>query len=265
MSPRGRRSPNRPARLHVTAIQEDSGDLLLDGEQAHYVRNVLRLGVGDSLLLFDGSGWEYPAAVSTASPQAVSLRVSAPRRGIQEPPVRVSLGACLLKAQKMDLVVQKSVELGVHEVIPVLSSRSVRTLEGERVGKRLQRWRKIAQEASRQCGRSRVPEVGAVVTLAELLERGVPADLKILFTTTGAPWPARVPGQGAGPPEQILALTGPEGGFSGEEETLALDAGFSPVRLGPRTLRAETAAILAVGLLQYAFGDLGPRVPGENP
>jgi len=248
----------------VDEIQEDSDGILLDGARAHYIRDVLRLGVGDALILFDGSGWEYPATVSAASAQAVSLRVSTPRQGIQEPPVRVTLGVCLLKAQKMDLVVQKSVELGVHEIIPVLAGRSIRTLEGERVEKRLQRWRKIAQEASRQCGRSRVPEVGSVVTLPALLERNIPADLKLLFTAHGEARPSFLPGEGERPPERILALTGPEGGFSGEEEALALEAGFSPVRLGPRTLRAETAAILAVGLLQYAIGDLGPRVLREN-
>jgi len=259
--------PTRAPRLHVSALPRGEEELVLDREKAHYVRDVLRLGAGDSLVLFDGSGWDYPATVALASPRDVRLRVLEPRRGMQEPPVRLSLGVCLLKAQKMDWVVQKTVELGVHEILPLVSRRSVTTLEGERSEKRQERWQKIAQEACRQCGRSRVPEVHPVGALADLLGRGPEADLRLLFTAEGAvPLDSLPDGDGgARPLERIVAVTGPEGGFSREEERLALGAGFVPVGLGPRTLRAETAAILGAGLVQYAFGDLGARGSRGRP
>jgi len=259
------RPSKRSRRLHVPALGRDAEEVSLSAEQTHYVRTVLRLSRGDELTLFDGTGLEYPAVVSESSPRGVRLAVSPPRAGLREPPVPVILGVGLLKAQKMDLVVQKTVELGVQTIVPLASDRSVRTLDKERGSEKRARWEKIAREASRQCGRCRVPEVRPVATLDEVLAGVCAGDLRLLFTMPAAASLETIRGDGPGRPERILALTGPEGGFSPEEASRSLEAGFLPVNLGPRTLRAETAAILAVGLIQYRFGDLGGPASSREP
>jgi 16S rRNA (uracil1498-N3)-methyltransferase len=241
----------------VQDIEQDSRTLSLDRELIHYVRDVLRLGHGDELVLFDGSGHEYTANISETSPRSVCLEISGQRAGLEEPPVRLILGLGLLKAQKMDLVVQKCVELGVHRVIPLISERAVSSPDLQRGLEKLNRWKKIAREASRQCGRCRLAEISPVVSLDEFLAEAAVADLRLLFTVREAGSLDRIQRREDERPQQVFFLTGPEGGFSRQEEERATGKGFVPVGLGPRTLRAETAAILAAGLLQYRFGDLG--------
>jgi 16S rRNA (uracil1498-N3)-methyltransferase len=249
-------SASRPGRLFVRDVPPEPGELALDKDQAHYLRNVLRMGPGDDLVLFDGSGWEYPASISQTSSNSVKLQVSGRREGLQEPPVQLTLGLGLLKAQKMELVIQKCSELGVHRICPVSCQRAVRSMKESRSAERKKRWEKIAREASRQCGRNRVAEIRPVIALDEVGEEVRHADLALLFSTREGKPLGRIAEGVSGAPERIFALTGPEGGFSREEEERLLQAGFIPARLGPRTLRAETAAIMAVGLLQYRFGDL---------
>lgn len=246
---------NSTRRLHVPDLESQAGEIRLGAEESHYLRNVLRLSCGDELLLFDGSGLEYPAVVSGTSGGGVRLALRDPRKGLAESPVRVILCVGLLKAQKMDLVVQKSVELGVHEIVPLATERAVRALDAAAAESRRGRWAKIAREASRQCGRCAIPEIRPVASLGDAVSGFEPTDLCILFSTRqgGSLETIRAV---HGAPKRIFALTGPEGGLTPDEEERLLAAGFLPVTLGPRTLRAETAAVLAVGLLQHRFGDL---------
>jgi len=254
------RAGRRSYRLFVQNIEHDSRTVSLDRELSHYVRDVLRLGYGDELILFDGSGQEYTASISETCPRSVCLEISGQRAGLEEPPVRLILGLGLLKAQKMDLVVQKCVELGVHTVVPLISERAVSSPDLPRGLEKRNRWEKIAREASRQCGRCRLAEISPVVSLGEFLSKAAVADLRLIFTVREAGSLDLIQGRENERPQQVFFLTGPEGGFSRQEEERAVEEGFVPVGLGPRTLRAETAAILAAGLLQYRFGDLG----GQN-
>lgn len=231
---------------------------MLEGPSKRYVRDVLRMGPGDSIVLFDGSGMEYPSTIVEASQRRVTLRIAGKQPGKADSPLHIRVGIGLLKANKMDLVIQKITELGVQEVFPVQVSRAVPALGPDRGARRRERWQTIAREASRQCGRSTVTEVGPIVSLDELFRTAEDADLSLLFTTKEA-LAHPLPSLGAGRPRRLVLLLGPEGGLSEEEEEAALEKGFLPVGLGPRVLRAETAAILAVGLVQYLFGDLGGR------
>jgi 16S rRNA (uracil1498-N3)-methyltransferase len=157
----------------------------------------------------------------------------------------------------MDLVIQKISELGVQEVSPVAARLTVPALDPDRAEQRRERWRTIAREASRQSGRSTVADVGQVLSLDEFMAKSGDADISLILTPeAGRPLDELAKQQGRRP-GRVLLLVGPEGGFSPEEERIAQEQGFLPVGLGPRVLRAETAAILAVGLVQYAFGDLG--------
>jgi len=249
----------------------DTGlDVVLRGPSKRYVRDVLRMGRGDSLVLFDGSGMEYPSKIIEATARNVTLRVLGKRQGRSESPIHIRVGIGLLKANKMDLVIQKVSELGVREVCPVAVGRAVPALGPDRAEQRRQRWQTIAQEASRQSGRSTVADIRQVSSLDEFVGRAGDADISLLFTPEAGRPLDELAAQQDKRPGRLLLLVGPEGGFSPEEEQIAQGQGFLRVGSGPRVLRAETAAILAVGLVQYAFGDLGgnqsdvPRQTHEN-
>ncbi|HSM92707.1 MAG TPA: RsmE family RNA methyltransferase, partial [Anaeromyxobacteraceae bacterium] len=158
----------------------------------------------------------------------------------------------LAKGEKIDLVVQKATELGVARIVPWEAARSVVRLEGERAEERARRWRRIAEEAARQCGRADVPEVRAPASLGELAAELPPGFLPILFHGEGSVPIARLPAAGG-----VVAIVGPEGGLTPAELGALERAGAVRASLGPRTLRAETAAIAAVALLQARYGDMG--------
>ena len=262
------RRPCAARRLFVPEISDTGLDVVLRGPSKRYVRDVLRMGPGDSLVLFDGSGMEYPSRIIEATPRNVTLRILGKQQGRSESPIHIRVGIGLLKANKMDLVIQKISELGVQEVCPVAARRAVPALDPDRAEQRRERWQTIAQEASRQSGRSTVADVGQVLSFDEIVGRSGDADISLLFTTEAARPLDELAKQQDRRPGRILLLVGPEGGFSPEEERTAQGKGFLPVGLGPRVLRAETAAILAVGLVQYTFGDLGGNqgdVPPTDP
>ena len=247
----------------------DTGlDVVLRGPSKRYVRDVLRMGRGDSLVLFDGSGMEYPCRIIEATERKVTLRILSKHPGKSDSPIHIRVGIGLLKANKMDLVIQKVSELGVQEVCPVAARRAVPALDPDRAEQRRERWQTIAREASRQSGRSTVADVGQVSSLDEFVGQSGDANISLLFTPEAARPLDELAKQQDSRPGRVLLLVGPEGGFSPEEEQIAKGQGFLPVGMGPRVLRAETAAILAVGLVQYAFGDLGGSqgdVPPNDP
>ena len=228
--------------------------VLDDPAELRHLTRVLRLKPGDPVLLFDGEGQEYPAAIKrlTASQAFFALtRESAIE--IPEPPLRIILGIGLLKSAKLEWLIQKATELGVGEIIPFHSLRVVPRPEEAAARNRLGRWEKIAAEAAKQCRRSRIPRIHPPRPFAEAL--AVFPECQRIFLwekekdrtlkeALNFPSPA------------VYALVGPEGGFSAEEAQRAEAAGFSPVRLGPRILRAETAGLVIVALLQFLRGDL---------
>ncbi|MEW6440978.1 MAG: 16S rRNA (uracil(1498)-N(3))-methyltransferase [bacterium] len=265
--PRAARQGHAASRLFVEVIPPDAREVTLVGPRRHYVCEVLRMRRGDPLVLFDGSGWQYAAVLLDVTSRLARVGILERVPGKADSPLWLLLAVGLLKAQKMDLVIQKASELGAAEICPVAAARSVPVLPSERSEPRLRRWRKIAEEASRQSGRASVAEIRPVSSLDETLTRRPEVDLGLLFTAS-APSNLGLPAgaQTRSPPRRILLLVGPEGGFTAQEEAAALAAGFVAAGLGPRILRAETAAILAVALAQYQFGDLrdltGAGLPG---
>jgi len=220
----------------------------LTPEARHHLVDVLRLGAGDAVEVFDGHGGAWDA---TLAPDLTTLALG-PRREAARPGADVRLLVALAKGEKMDLVVQKTTELGVGVVVPFEAERSVVRLEGERAEERARRWRRIAEEAARQCGRADVPDVLSPRTLAQALA-AVPAGFALhLFHVGGA---AEAAAPAAAAPGHAL-IVGPEGGLTAGEVASCLAAGARPATLGPRVLRAETAAIVAVALAQARHGDL---------
>jgi 16S rRNA (uracil1498-N3)-methyltransferase len=232
-------------RLHLPPERIEGGRGLLGPEARRYLETVLRLGPGARVEVFDGLGGRYEAAIEEGF---AALRLG-PREEAQKAAVEIALVVALAKGEKMDLVVQKATELGVARVLPFAAERSVVRLEPARSEARVARWRRIAEEAARQSGRADVPEVRGPASLADALADLAPATRAFVFHPGGGPLLV-------GPPSPLAAIVGPEGGLTGGEVAACEAAGAAAASLGPRTLRAETAAIVAVALLQARFGDL---------
>jgi len=229
--------------------------VIRDPGEIRHIRRVLRMRPGDEVILLDGEGGEYLATISDLSSKEISFRLSAnPAPSNSESPLRIILGLGLLKAAKFDWVLQKATELGVFEIIPFDSRRVIPHLGEEGIHIRQSRWEKITAEAAKQCRRAQIPKVYPPRSFEEILSLDAGKALKILLweeekaETLQTLWKEDC--------RTVLALVGPEGGFTHEEAALAQAAGFHSIRLGPRTLRAETAALAIVALLQFIAGDL---------
>jgi len=239
-------------RFFVDPQQLQGEQLELPTEVAHHVK-VLRLGVGDDILLLDGLGnCCHCQLLSLDRREAWAKVLSRWQETETAFPVQILQG--LPKGDKIDLVLQKGTELGVGRFTPVLSGRSVPHGKEERVDKRLERWQRIVQEAARQCRRPCLPLLDPPLPLTEALQH-CSASLRLMLWEKGAiPLAARLP---VDRPTSAAVLVGPEGGFSNSEADLALAEGFLPVSLGPRILRTETAGIAVASVLQHLYGDFG--------
>lgn len=240
-------------RLHLPSARAGEPRAPLGDEARHYLRDVLRLAPGAALEVFDGRGGAFEATVLEGF-EAVALGA---RRDAPAAPAAVWLLLALAKGEKLDLVVQKATELGVARVAPFAAARSVVRLEPRKAEERAGRWRRIAAEAARQCGRADVPAVAAPAGLAEALREVPQGFAAFLFHPGGAPLSEAAPSPAGG----YAAVIGPEGGLTEDERAACAAAGAREASLGPRVLRAETAAIAAVALLQARFGDLGGGRP----
>lgn len=238
--------------------------LCLTGDRARYMNKVLRLGVQDTVILFNESGMEYSCTISEIDGRRILLTVGEIKKVHRESNLDIVLCQALSKGKKMDFVIQKGTELGVKRFIPVVSSRSVsRHGTGEGMGK-IGRWKKIALESARQSGRNFIPQIDDVVEFNELQDNlsGGANILKII------PWEEEkstglksvLESLTQNPLKKIkkvIILIGPEGGFSDEEVESSIKAGYIPVTLGKRILRTETAALAAVSIIQFCMGDMG--------
>lgn len=231
---------------------------VLEGSEAAHLKNVLRFTHGDSVGLVDGSGYEYQARVDRLAPGRVELCITDRRRSAGLPSMHIDAAQGYLKDKKMDRVVRQLAELGVARFIPFTSVRAVVRPESGRASSRRERWRRIAVEALKQCRRGNLMGIADTVDFGDLLATGRSYDLPILFWEGAehalTPQPAAEATRGA---RSVLAVLGPEGGFSKEEAAAAQAAGFRIAKLGPRILRADTAAVAACAVVQYLFGDLG--------
>lgn len=239
----------RVSRFYLDAAL-DQGEQLLEGDLAHYISRVLRLGPGAPVQIFNGTGQEWPGSVLEAGKRQVRIALEAPAPGLAESPLKVHLGQAMSRGERMDWAIQKAVELGVAEITPLFTERCEVRLQGERADKRQQHWQQIAVSACEQCGRSVVPIVHPPLALAEWLGR-LETDLKLVLhhrTTQSLASLAT--------PQTLGLLIGPEGGLSATEIDQAEAAGFHAARFGPRVLRTETAPVVALSIVQQLWGDL---------
>ena len=249
---RGARRMRIP-RLHVEPPLAAGTRITLPEVASRHVMRTLRLGSGDSLTVFDGRGGEHEAIIAHAARGAVEVEVGAHHAIERESELAVELGQGICRGDRMDLVVQKATELGVRAIRPLLSERTVVRLDPERARRRIARWRAVAVHAAQQSGRTRVPVVSDVEELDTWLARagtgpGVLLSPQGASSISGFARPA--------PGEMVRLLAGPEGGLAPGEAARAQAAGFASLRLGPRVLRTETAALVALSVLQACWGDL---------
>jgi 16S rRNA (uracil1498-N3)-methyltransferase len=213
--------------------------------------HVLRLAAGDIVTLFDGRGTEYRATLERMTRSGISVRVEEARRVSRESPLAVTLAQGISSGERMDYTVQKAVELGVGKIQPIACERSVVRLAPERAAKRVAHWQAIAAGACEQCGRNVVPDVLPVTSLPQWLS-SLPSDALRLMLSPDAGMTMR---EISRTPSHVLLLVGPEGGLSPTERRDAQNAAFAAVRLGPRVLRTETAAVAALAAMQTLWGD----------
>jgi 16S rRNA (uracil1498-N3)-methyltransferase len=232
---------------------------VLEGSEASHLKNVLRLTSGDAVGLVDGSGFEYQARIDRLLPGRVELAITDRKPSPGLSPIRIDAAQGHLKDKKMDRLVRQLAELGVARFIPLVSARAVARPEAGRAASRQERWRKISIEALKQCRRGDLMGIAEIADFGILLETGRAYDRRILFWE-GAAHPLAPPQAAEATPKvrSVLVVLGPEGGFSEQEAAAAETAGFWIAKLGPRILRAETAAVAACAVVQYLYGDLGP-------
>lgn len=233
--------------------QPENGLLTLHGEDAHHAGRVLRLRLGEAVTLCDGAGTDYDCVIETVEKEAVTCRVQRSHPAETEPQQRFTLCMALPKGDKMDFIVQKAVELGVHEIIPYVSKNCVS--RPDKTEKKVDRWRRIALEAAKQCGRGRLPQVASVVTVEQAVERAAQCETALFFYENERETGLRDALSG-GVGETVSLMIGPEGGFAPEEVALAAQAGLRGVSLGTRILRCETAPIAALAAVLYAGGNM---------
>jgi 16S rRNA (uracil1498-N3)-methyltransferase len=237
------------AQSHLVTLADD---------EAHHARRVLRLGRGDVVRVFDGLGHEWEGTVHESAARGVTIAITRAVDAVPEPAVAVTLAVGLLKGDQMDTVVRESTALGVSAILPLVSSRVVAPKRA-RVEAAHARWRRVAVQAARQCGRAVVPTIVPAATLAEVLtDESYEVHIMLAEPGTGAgttddPAPARpVDGRSARP--RAVLLVGPEGGWSADEVGLAATHGVYRWRLGPRTIRAELVPTVALAALWTVWG-----------
>ncbi len=240
----------RIPRLFIFDSINSNDEYILDRDQSHYLKNVLRLKTSMNVRLFNGSGYEHLGMIKKVSKDRVSIIVLSKEKKNNESPLKVNFLIAISKSSKFDYLIQKLTELGVSSITPIQSERSEIKIRSKDQSKKIEHWERIAINACQQCNRDRPPKIhgignfSSIVTIrSENLKFILEPSAKNTFSTCTIE------------PQEFCMLSGPEGGFSRKELLLANEHGFKPLSLGPRILRTETAPIVALSIAQSKWGD----------
>ena len=238
----------RAPRIFVDQQLSPGSQMALDESAFRYISQVLRLRVGQTLILFDGSGCDYEAELTTCKRASCTVKIIREISREQPPQLDLHLGIGISRGERMDFSIQKSVELGINTITPLFTQRSMVQLKADRRDKRLAHWLGVIRSACEQSGRSLLPQLNPPASLSDWLAAH-PGGLMLYHkaSETLATRPA--------PEDELNLLIGPEGGLSETERLQAVACGFTGVRLGPRVLRTETAPIAALAAIQVLWGD----------
>ena len=244
------------------SFNSDKTSATLNADETRHLRDVLRLTIGDEVYVFDGEGREFRCAIAEVDRTSARLRIiEEVTAASPESALNLTLAVALLKGEQFDLVVQKATELGVTSLIPIITSRAdIKIKSDDDAERKITRWRRIALEATKQCGRAKLMKIDPPISFAEFVARppvnlAVSDELCLMFSEREGISLANAV-DSIEQPSSVKAIVGSEGGWTDEELTLARELGWTIVTLGGRTLRAETAAIAVVVLLQHLAGDL---------
>ena len=253
------------ARFFVPEHAIQNNIAIITGPDVKHIARVLRLEPGDLLEICsgEGQGREFTATIREITNKDVTCEITGEKSGAAEPPVQVTLYQGLPKGEKMELVIQKSVELGVSRVIPVVCERTVVKLDEKKASERQTRWQRVAAEAAKQSRRTVIPTVAMPLPFHQAVEQ-IASDVLAIM-----PWEeehirgiSKVLKSKTDGHRSVAVFIGPEGGFSREEADSAKARGVIPVSLGPRIMRTETAGIVTVAIVLYEIGDLGGTADG---
>ena len=242
-------------RLYTDCKLDPEQQIQLSGNRVHYLQRVLRLCKEDSIVLFNGDGFDYAATINSIDRDNALIQVSARLPALAESPLEISLVQAVTRGERMDTSLQKATELGVSEIQPLMTERVEVKLSGKRLEKRMQHWHGVIVSACEQSGRARLPVLHSPVLLRDWLTQDRPAQSRVLHPMADESLLSNLL------PDQPLALlVGPEGGFSDTEILLMKATGIMPVHFGPRILRTETAGPAAVAAIQAMIGDMGQHL-----
>jgi 16S rRNA (uracil1498-N3)-methyltransferase len=246
--------------FYIDPARMDGDRVKITGEEARHIARVVRLHKDDRIHLLDGCGKAYEGIIRDVSAAVVTVDITGQRSVDTESPLAITVAQALIKDRKMDRLIRQLTEVGVTRWIPFSARRSVARMKTTKIAARLQRWEKISLAAVKQCRRGRPMRIEAPMDFQSMLAASETADLKLIF------WEQAAFGRGVpvvqmpSPRKHCFLAVGPEGGFDETEMQAARRAGFVPLSLGPRILRAETAALAAAVLVQHWFGDLGEKI-----
>jgi 16S rRNA (uracil1498-N3)-methyltransferase len=239
-------------RIHAQSRLRAGEVVRLSADAATHLLRVLRLREGDELTIFDGTGKDFPGRILRLGRQELSVELGSPVTIENESPLAITLLQGLCRGARMDTVIQKATELGVARLLPVATERSVVRLNAKQARQKLSHWEHVAISACEQSGRSVIPEIQVAQSLASALDLARDLPVRILLDPAAQQTLLDLP-----PSTQSAALlVGPEGGLTESEREISVAKGFTPLRLGPRTLRTETAPLAALAVLQFKYGDL---------
>lgn len=239
-------------RFFVEASQIEGTNIHIIGQDAHHIKNVLRMRPKEEILISDGDKTEYTCYIEELSEDEVLAKVMFAKESGLELPSKIYLFQCIPKNDKMELIIQKAVELGACEIIPVAASRCVVKLDAKKEASKLKRWNGISESAAKQSKRMYIPEVTSVMKFQEALEYAKKIDVKLIpYELAKGMEATRECISGIQPGQSVAIFIGPEGGFEESEVQMAMDAGFLPITLGKRILRTETAGFTVLSILMY--------------
>ncbi|MCP5276182.1 MAG: 16S rRNA (uracil(1498)-N(3))-methyltransferase [Burkholderiales bacterium] len=236
--------------IHIGQIVE------LEITTAHHAARVLRIKTGDPVILFNGQGGEFSAHIESIRKATTTVFIDQFNAVERESPLTIELAQTICVNEKMDLIIQKSVELGVTSIQPISTTRSVVRLSEDRAKKRLQHWQRVIISACEQCGRNFIPPIAPLISLTDWISRKknkTSDHLSIMLSATGKESLKNLPRPLS--ETHFTLVVGPEGGLTSEEEMILQQANFQPIRIGKRILRTETAALATIAAMQILWGD----------
>jgi 16S rRNA (uracil1498-N3)-methyltransferase len=248
-------------RFYVHPKQIVDGNVFIRGTDVWHITRVLRLSKGAQVIVFDGTGREYQVVIGKRKPREVLGKVIKQWECHTESPLQLTLVQGVPKAKKMDLIIQKASEIGVHAIIPLQTERAdirvhSKHLSPDKIAQKLDRWARIGVEAAKQSHRTAIPKIEPFMSVQEFLAQRLATDVRLLL------WEAEeeqnlkgVLRNHSGSVESAIVVIGPEGGFTRDEAEQFMTAGYDSVSLGKRILRTETAGMVVLGILQYEYGD----------